>query len=130
MSDTFFLVVGIILSLIGLIILISIIAKHIGCSMSVDADIINVESNRNTIRGSTYYTYTPVIKYNVNSRECVNKIPTETRNQNKYVIGSKLKIRVNPSNPDDFAYKTSGSAIFFGLLFLALGAILVVCFFL
>lgn len=130
MSDTYFLVIGIFIALIGLFLIILRLIHYFTCSLRVESKITGLEETRTMIRGSTIRHYHPVCAYTVEGRELSETAPYSSRDKAHYTIGDTVIIHVNPKQPELVRFSYFNSSIIFDLVILAAGLTLVICYFL
>lgn len=130
MPDIFFLIVGIILTLINLLILALKIKVRISCSRRIEAIITDVETETTYIRGSTLYNYRPKYQYTVDGQTYTELAPLSTVKQKKYNVGDTFVIYIDPSNPELARIPRFDWLVLFSCLMLAFGVLLIVSYFL
>lgn len=124
------LVIGLILSLAGILLLLGEIRDSAACSQSVTARVIRMEKDAQSYWRGTFRYY-PVFSYAVNGETYIRKAKASpTRNKNKYRIGEELAIRYSPEHPEHFRTGARVSAYLISMVLLAIGITLIVCCFL
>ena len=125
----FFLVVGIILAGIGLLLLTIKIITYIKCTVSINATVIKRKKEHTHFRGVRYTHYRPVVEYVVDGENYTETAYFRTYRKTKYPIGSEIKICYNPRNPEEMRFVGHLFPLPMGMAFLAIGAVLLSCFF-
>lgn len=129
MGDLYFLIFGIVVSLVGIVILALKIRVWTVCRKKVDATVTGVKTETNRVRGSTLYTYYPQISYTVDGKEYKETAPFSTVNANKYNAGDTMRIYVNEKNPELLRFKGRIGLFIVGLVVLAVGQLFVILYF-
>ncbi len=130
MSDNFFLIVGIILSVLGLLSIISGILSKIRCTVPVEGIVSDLKDKTFYHRGITTHDITPTVKYDYNGKTYESKAATSTSNTKKYRIGASVRILVDPKSPESFVLGKPVFPYVFGVILLLPGVFLIVCYFL
>ena len=130
MSDTFFFVVGIIITAIGLLLLTAKVMTYIKCTVSINATVVKQEKEHTFFRGVEYIHYRPVVGYVVDGKKYTEKAHFRTYRKTKYPINSEIKIYYNPKNPKEIRFVGHPFPLPLGLVFLLIGAVLMWCCFL
>ena len=130
MSDKFFLIVGIILSAIGILSIVSGIISKIKCSEPVEGTVTHLKDKSYYHRGITTHDITPTVAYTYNGKTYESKAPASTSDKNKYRVGGRIKVFVNPKRPGEFKLKNTLLPYVFGVILLIPGVILIGCYFL
>ena len=130
MSDTYFFMVGMILTGIGLLLLTAKIMTYIKCTVPVNATVVNRNKEHTYFRGVRYTYYRPVVEYAVDGKKYTETAYFRTYWKTKYPIGSEMKICYNPKNPEDMRFAGHLFPLPMGLVFVFLGAVLIICCFL
>lgn len=130
MSDMFFLVVGIILTGIGLLLLTAKGMTYIRCTVPINATIVKLEKEYTFLRGVEHTHYRPVVRYVVDGKNYTEEAYFRTYQATKYPIDSEIKIRYNPKNPKEMRFVGHPFPLPIGLAFLFFGAVLIWCYFL
>lgn len=130
MPDLFFLIVGILLSLLGILCFSGAIQNNKACSLSVTAKVIGMEKDEHSYWRGTY-RYFPTFSYTVNGKEYVIKDEfSATRSKSKYRVGGEIIIKCDPENPEEIKVGVKLSPYIIGIVFAAIGVLLIVCYFL
>lgn len=124
MSDTFFLIVGIVLALIGGLIFAAAVSNTRSCSRKLTGRVVRVEWD-NTRHWKGTYPHYPVVSYTVDGREYTVKSSTYTRVSTKYKVGQDVIIRYNPQKPDEIQVGIDLSSYIVGTIMLVVGAVLI-----
>ena len=127
MSDMFFLVVGIILSGIGLLLLTAKVMTYIRCAMPLHATVVKLEKEYTFLRGVEHTHYRPVVRYVVDGKSYTEEAYFRTYRKTKYPIDSEIKIYCNPKNPKEMRFVGHLFPLPLGLVFLVVGVVLIWC---
>lgn len=130
MGDTVFLIVGIIFAALGALTLISVISAAVKCKEHVRADICDVKVSERFWKGRRIREYRPIVKFEFGGKEYEVKTDFSSQKKEKYDKGNLLDIWVNPKNPNEIRTGLELSPIVFGIIGLAIGITLIVCYFL
>ena len=130
MSDLFFLVVGIIIAAIGLLLIMAKVLTYIQCTVSMNAPVVKLETDETYFRGVKHTYYHPVVRYVVDDKSYTVEAYFRTYRKTKYPIDSEMKIYYNPKNPKEMRFFGHPFPLPLGLVFLFIGAVLIICFFL
>lgn len=129
MPDMFFLILGIIFAALGLIILTVNLVLLLRCNLKIDAKIIAINKIKNTLRGTTVYSYNPSVSYNVGGMEYKCKAPFSTKNESKYVVGNTIPLCVCEKKPELCRFKGQIGIVLFGLIPFVIGLTFIILFF-
>lgn len=129
MSDMFFLVVGIILAVIGLLLLTAKVMTYIKCTVSINATVVKLEREYTHYRGVEHTHYRPFVGYVVDGKKYTEKAYFRTYRKTKYPINSEIKICYNPKNPKEIRFVGHPFPLPMGPVFLFIGAVLIWCYF-
>lgn len=129
MSDVFFLVVGIIISGIGLLLITAKVMNYIKCTVSINATVVKLEKEYTFFRGVEHTHYRPVVGYIVDGKSYTKTAHFRTYRKTKYPIASEMKIYYNPKNPEQTRFVGHPFPLPLGLVFLFIGAVLIYCYF-
>lgn len=129
MSDTFILVFGIIVLILGLIILYVYFKTVILCRCKILSEITKVKEEQLLIRGSTLHTYRPEFMYMYEGQKYKGVASFSTTNENKYNVGDSLLIYVNVKNPGLYRFSGRFGMLITGLVIFAIGALFTILWF-
>lgn len=129
MSDVFFLVVGIIISVIGLLLIMAKVTTYIRCNVPINATVVKLEIEYTFFRGVEHTHYRPVVRYVVDGKSYTEEAYFRTYRKMKYPIDSEMKIYYNPKNPELIRFVGHPFPLPLGLVFLLIGAVLIYCYF-
>ena len=130
MSDLFFLVVGIIIAAIGLLLIMAKVLTYIKCTVSMNAPVVKLETDKTYFRGVKHTYYHPVVEYVVDGKSYTQMASFRTLRETKYQVNSQMKICCNPKDPELIRFVGHPFPLPLGLVFLLIGAVLIFCFFL
>lgn len=129
MSDTAFLIIGIIIALLGTLLAYFRVKHRISCSKKITATVRSVEKKSYERRGRTRYEYLPVFSYSVNGKNYTSKGGKTFWNKEKYKIGNEYEIRYDPNSPDKISNGISVFSLFCDFLLIAFGTVIIFCYF-
>ena len=127
MSDTFFFVIGIITTAIGLLLLTAKILTYIRCTVPINATVVKLEKECTFLRGVERTHYRPVVRYVVDGKSYTEEAYFRTYRKTKYQVGSEMEICCNPKNPKEMRFVGHLSPLPMGLVFLFIGTVLIWC---
>ena len=127
MSDTFFFVVGIILTAIGLLLLMAKVMTYIKCTVPINAIVVKLKKEYIFLRGVKHTHYRPVVRYVVDGKSYTEEAYFRTYRKTKYQVGSEMEICYNPKNPKEMRFVGRLSPLPMGLVFLFIGTVLIWC---
>ena len=130
MSDQYFLTVGIVLAVLGILSFVSGILSVIHCKTPVTGIITKLKDRPHHYKGKTVHHITPVIRYEADGKTYEAAADISTAKADKYRVGDKIGILFNLKKPDEFRVGKPVFPYVFGLLFITSGAVLIVCYFL
>ncbi len=131
MSDTFFLIVGIVLTAISVLLIVVTIMQRIECSSKTTATVVSIQKKKLSYhRGKTYYQYYPIFSYQVDGKEYNTRSDWPTQYRLKYKVGDEVIIRYNPKSPESISVGVKVLSLVCDILFAIFGIMLVVCYFL
>ena len=122
------LVVGIMLSCIGLLLITAKLMSYIKCTVPVNATVVKLEREYTHFRSVKHTHYRPVVKYVVDGRAYSEKAFFRTRIKAKYPIDSQMISYFNPKNPEQIRFPGHLFPLPMGLVFLLAGAVLIICY--
>lgn len=102
MSDTFFVVIGIILDGIGLLLLMAKVMTYIKCTVPINATVVDLEKEYTHLRGAEYKHYRPVVSYTVDGKSYTEKAYFRTYRKTKYPVNSVIEIFTTRQDPRKF----------------------------
>lgn len=125
-----FLIFGAVLLLIGILFIFGEIFDYASCSQSVTAQVVKLEKDHTSYWKGTYQ-YHPIFRYVVNGQEyTLTDKYSPTRNTKKFRPGSYVTLKYNPAKPENFRTGAKISSFIIGIILIAAGAALAVCYFL
>ena len=127
MSDTFFFVVGIVLTGIGLLLLAAKVMTYIKCTVPINATVVKLEKEYTFLRGVEHTHYRPVVRYVVDGKSYTEEAYFRTYRKTKYPIDSEIEICYNPKSPEIMRFVGHLFPLPMGLVFLFIGAVLIWC---
>ena len=130
MSDKFYLIAGIIITIFGIGGIGAAIHAKIACTEPVKATVSNLKAKRHNIRFKLLVTYTPTFSYTVNGKKYSKVGDFSSLSSQKYAKGKEIPILVNPKDPNEIRVGNNISLILFGIICIAAGITMIVCSFL
>ncbi len=129
MSDTFFFIVGMILTGIGLLLFTTKVRTYITCTVSINATVVKLKKEYTQYRGVEHTHYRPVVGYVVDGKNYTEEAYFRTRRKTKYPIDSEMRICYNPRNPKEMRFVGHPFPLPMGLVLLFIGVVLICCYF-
>lgn len=129
MSDTFFLIVGLILTGISLLLLAAKVRTYITCRVPINATVVRLNKEYTQYRGVEHIHYRPVVEYVVDGKHYTEEAYFRTRRKAKYPVDSQMRICYNPKNPGEMRFVGHLFPLPMGLVLLFIGATLICCYF-
>lgn len=129
MSDLYFLIFGIVVTLLGIIILSTYIYSIITCRTKIYATITSLKKESMKLRGSTVYSYRPEFKYSYNDTEYSGISIKSTYKKDKYQANEPLLIYINPNKPEDYRFSVFTGALLTGIIAFGVGMLFVILYF-
>lgn len=129
MSDTYFLIFGIVVAILGLIIVIGQMRMLLLCRTHIDAEITSVRRGTTKVRGSSIHSYRPQFSYNINDKKYEGTAPFTTKKKDKYNPGDVLRILVSEANPEMYRFRGRVGTLIAGIVILGAGLLFVILFF-
>ncbi len=127
MNDATLLIMGIVITAIGIIYPALTLKHRASCSATVTATVVKVEKKTHYNGDKTVYKYLPTFSYMVDGKEYITESDLETMNMLKYKEGNAVTIRYNPASPETICVGKKVFPYVCGILFLAFGITLLVC---
>ena len=127
MSDTFFFVVGMIITAIGLLLIVAKVMTYIICTVPINATVVKLEKEYTFLRGVEHTHYRPVVMYVVDGKSYTEEAYFRTSRKTKYPIDSEMKIYYNPKDPKEMRFVGHTFPLPLGLVFLFIGTVLIRC---
>lgn len=124
MSDTTFLIIGIVLAVLGALMLLGTIGRNLTCSQKVTAKVVEMRVDESGYWNGTLPHY-PTFTYVVNGREYTVESKEYTRSMNKYRVDEEAIIWCNPKNPKEIRLGVSIGGFFAALVPLIIGGLLI-----
>lgn len=124
MSDTTFLIIGIVLAVLGALMLLGTIGRNLTCSQKVTAKVVEMRVDESGHWKGTLPHY-PTFTYVVNGREYTVESKEYTRKMDKYRVDEDAAIWCNPKDPEEFRLGVSVGGFFAALVPLIIGGVLI-----
>lgn len=129
MSDTYFLIVGIILLSFGILAVIAIIYNKLSCTEKVTATICKVNKSKFFWKGKNIISYQPVFEYKHSGNDYKTTATFSTHDKSKYQYQSKMDILINPKKPNLIYVKKRIGLFISAIVDIAFGIALIVLYF-
>lgn len=129
MPDLYFLIFGMVVSLIGILSIFAKMRSIATCTEAITASVASIKTETTLIRGSTVYFYRPVYSYSYFGKKYKAEAPYKSMLKGKYNVGDTASIYINPAEPGDFRFPNTFAAFVFGIIALAVGLLFVVLYF-
>ena len=126
MSDTYFLIFGIVVAILGLFIVIGQVRMLCLCRTDMDAVITSVKKETTKVRGSSIHSFRPQFSYSVNDKQYEGTAPFTTKNKDKYKSGDMLKILISAAHPELYRIKGRVGLLIAGVIILGVGLLFVI----
>ena len=124
MSDTTFLIIGIVLAVLGALMLLGTIGRNLTCSQKVTAKVVEMRADESGYWNGTLPHY-PTFTYVVNGREYTVESKEYTRSMNKYRVDEETIIWCNTKDPEEIRLGVSIGGFFAALVPLIIGGLLI-----
>lgn len=115
------IVLGIILSIIGILLIVSFVSSRVKCTTKVEATVTKLKVKTFSVRGRTVKQYTPVVTYTVDGKEYTKETLVQTRNPDKYTVGEKLSIYTDLNDPKNMRFGSEIGFLVAGIVFASAG---------
>lgn len=119
------IVIGIIISVIGLLFVVAFATSRSKCKMRIEATVSRLATKSMKLRGRTVTDITPIFTYTVNGKEYTYKAETSTTNRKKFAVGQKEFIYINDKHPEEARFGNNLGFLFCGFVFILLGAVVI-----
>lgn len=113
--------VGIVLTLIGILLIISFLMSRIRCTAPIEATVAELSEKKRFFRGRTITDYTPVFEYNVEGEKYSHKADSSTTQKGKFFKGQKVTVFIDPKHPEKARYGSNTGFCAAGIVFAAAG---------
>ena len=123
------LVLGIVLTVIGLLLIAAFLISRIRCRTETEAVVTKVIEKKSYHRGWTIWDCTPVFTYTVNGQEYTAKAESSTSNPKKFSVGQKLTIFTDAKHPENMRYGSNVGFCIAGIVIALLGIGIIVLYF-
>lgn len=125
-QGTIVLVIGIAAVLLGGYTLFLNIFKRVKCTQETEAEIVDVKKERHKTGSNRRTDYTPVLSYKVDGQEYGGLTQFSSILPNKFQVGQTMKVKYDPSNPDNFCVVGKVGNIKLSVFALVIGAAFIV----
>ncbi len=116
------IIVGILITITGILLTLAFIIGRITCSMRAEATVSKILETSITMRGRKLKEYTPEFTYIINGKTFTDKAETPSRKKDKYIVGQKVTVYVNPKHPEKTWFGNNLGFLFLGLAAVVIGA--------
>lgn len=124
------LVLGIVLTVIGLLLLLAFLLSRIRCRTETEAEIVRFIEKKHFFRGRTVIDRTPVFGYTVNGKKYTAKSDHSSSDPKKYSVGQKLTIFIDADHPESIRHGSNIGFCITGIVLALLGIFVIVLVFL
>lgn len=115
------MIIGIILALIGLLLVVAFVSSRVRCTVKTEATVTSLSVKKLPLRGGSINQYTPVFTYTANGKAYTAKADQATFQANRFSVGEKLTVFVNPNDPANVRYGNNLGFLIAGFLLAAAG---------
>ena len=129
MSDTYFLIFGIVVAILGLLMVIGQLRMFLLCRTETDAEITSVKKETTKVRGSSIHSFRPQFSYKINDKQYEGTAPFTTKKKDKYNPGDVLRILVSEAHPEMYRFKGRVGTLVAGIAVLGAGLLFVILYF-
>lgn len=119
------IVVGIIISVIGLLFVVAFAISRARCKMRIEATVSRLATKSMKLRGSTITDTTPIFTYTVNGKEYTYKAEMSTTNRKRFTVGQKEFIYINDKNSEEARFGNNFGFLLFGICCVLVGAVFI-----
>lgn len=120
------IVVGILLTVIGLLLILAFLLSRIRCKTETEAVVAKIIEKKRFYRGRTITDYTPVFAYTVNNKEYHTKAEFSTTNTKKFFVGRKMTVFTDADHPENIRCGSNFGYCLAGIAFTLMGAFIIV----
>lgn len=120
------IVFGIIMAVVGALCVTAFILSKVKCTVRTEATVSKIHEKKMVHRGRTTKQYIPVFSYEADGKTYTEEGDVETGNSERFTVGQKEFIFINPKNPKEFRYGNNVGILLFGMAFLLIGAFFIV----
>ena len=120
------IVLGIVLTVIGLLLIIAFVSGRIRCNTETEAVVVRIIEKKQYHRGRTVSDCTPVFSYSVNGKEYTAKPEYSTSDTKKFSVGQKVMIFTDAGHPENIRYGSNAGFCIAGIVLAALGIFTIV----
>ena len=126
MEDSSMIVIGIIISVIGLLFVVAFAISRARCKMRIEATVSRLATKSIKLRGRTVTDTTPIFTYTVNGKEYTYKAEMSTTNRKRFAVGQKEFIYINEKKPEEARFGNNLGFLVFGICCVLVGALFIV----
>ena len=120
------IVLGIILTIIGLLLLFAFSQSRIKCKTETEAIVVKIIEKKHFYKGRTVKDCTPVFAYTVNGKKYTAKWDHSTSDPKKFTVGQKLTIFTDADHPESIRCGNNIGYCITGIVFALLGILIIV----
>lgn len=120
------IVVGIIISVIGLLFVVAFAISRARCKMRIEATVSRLATKSMKLRGRTVTDTTPIFTYTVNGKEYTYKAEMSTANRKRFAVGQKEFIYINDKHPEEARFGNNLGFLVCGICCVLVDALFIV----
>ena len=120
------IVVGIIISVIGLLLVVSFVISRSRCRTRIEATVTGLDEKSMKLRGRTVRDITPVFTYTVDGKDYTYKAEMSTTNRRRFSVGQKETVFINEKHPSEARFGSNVGFLLFGLVLTFVGAAVII----
>ncbi len=124
--DTVMTVIGIVLSVIGLLFILAFAISRAACRTRIEATVSKLATKSMKFRGRTVTDTTPIFTYTVGGKEYTYKAEMSTTNRKRFTVGQKEVIYINKKHPNEARYGSNFGFLLCGIVCVLLGTAVIV----
>ena len=129
MSDVYFLVFGIIVTLVGIGLTFMHFRIYALCTQKTAATIKSLKMKYHYFRGMKKTLYCPEFEYTIEGKKYEGTASFSTYKKDKYRIGDMMNIYIDPADPGSYRFEGRYEILLTGILALVIGLLFVVLYF-
>lgn len=126
MTDSAMFVIGIIISVIGLLFVVAFAISRARCKMRIEATVSRLATKSIKLRGRTVTDTAPTFTYTVNGKEYTYKAEMSTTNRKRFTVGQKEFIYINDKHPEEARFGNNLGFLVFGICCVLVGTFFIV----
>lgn len=120
------IVIGIIVSVIGLLFVVAFAISRARCKTRTEATVSSLATKSIKLRGKTVTDTTPIFTYTVNGKKYTYKAEISTANRKRFAVGQKEFIYINDKHPEEARFGNNLGFFLCGLVSILIGTTFIV----